>query len=211
LQLLYAARKGAALSTHNLNSVPHSSTFTKHDEAVAVEGLEDLFKWASEMVSEGEDFRMMRAREQRIRRQALDIVQRLREQKATARATEEIAYLQRRVIALIQRLQDLTEENCLLKQVMVAQAYVLQTIPQLENEIGRLKNIALRISDYQKEQQELLTALSRLKKDRDFLDELLQSNEQENTRLSGMLLDARAKIELLESRRWWHWFWPPKN
>ncbi|MBI4533781.1 MAG: hypothetical protein HY711_07515 [Candidatus Melainabacteria bacterium] len=197
------------LETRERIGATNYSFLTNHDESIAVDGLEDLFKWASEMVSDGEDSRLKRAREHRVRRQVLEVIQRLREQKAVGQATVEIAYLQRRVIALLQKLQDITEENSTIKQMLVAQCYTLKLIPELENEIKRLKEVEWDQQSSQAQQKELLNALSKLKRDRDFLDDLLTTNEEENIRLANLLSEARSEITKLQQRRWWHFFLCP--
>lgn len=187
---------------------PGSVTTSK--ERTAVEGLEDLFKWASDMVATGEDPRARNAREARIRRQVLEVMQQLREHKAVERARDEVAYLQKRVIALLQKLQEFTEENTALKQIMVAQYYELQQVPRLQEEIKRLQSSEFDRKAAEQERENLLDALAKLKVDRDFLDELLQASEEENTRLARLLADAHAEVDKLRSRRWWHRFWPQK-
>ena len=188
---------------------PNRSSITRSENRTAVEGLEDLFKWASEMVADGEDLRVKEEREHRIRRQVLDAMQKLREGEATARAAHEIAYLQRRVIALLQKLQDLTEENATVKSVMVAQAFELQRVGELEKEVKQLREIGFEREGAEREKQALLDALAAVKVDRDFLDELLRVSEDENSRLARLLADTRADLDQLRSRRWWHIFWPP--
>lgn len=190
--------------TPKQGSQPGFSLFTNHEQSVAVEGLEDLFKWASDMVSDGEDARVKRAREQRIRRQVMEAVQKLREQQAIMRATDENAYLQRRLIACLQKLQEYTEEKATLTQIMVAQSFTIQRIPVLEDEIKQLKTVSFDREAAQVEQRVLLNALSKLKADRDFLDDLVRINEEENARLAQLLAEARQEIDQLKSRRWWH-------
>ncbi len=199
------------LKTEQASNGNNPRFLTTRDERTAVEGLDDLFKWASDMVATSEDPRTKIARENRIRRQVLEVVQQLRETQATEQAKDEICYLQRRVIALLQKLQDITEETATIKQIMVAQCYLLQRIPQLEKEIGRLHAIDLERKPAEEERENLLTALSKLKVDRDFLDELLHSSEEENTRLARLLADARAEVDKLTSRRWWHLFFPARS
>lgn len=184
---------------------------TSQEKRIAVEGLEDLFKWASEMVADGEDARVKSARENRIRRQVLETIQTLRESQAVAKATEEVAYLQRRVIALLQKLQEATEENAALKSVMVAQAYALERIPRLEEAIRDLREVEFDRQAAAEQRRQLLNALSKLKVDRDFLDELLRASEDENARLARLLADTRAEVDRLTSRRWWHWLLPVKG
>lgn len=186
-------------------SSPDSINYSRHDNALALEGLEDLFKWSSEMVATGEDSRAARAKEQRIRKQVLELVQQTRQDKAVKEANSEISYLQRRVIALLQSLQELTQENAALKQIMVAQHFALQRVPELENEIDRLKTVEFDRDCAQAERRELLTGLSRLKKDRDFLDDLLTAVELENNRLAVLLAETKTELAKLQSRRWWHW------
>jgi hypothetical protein len=181
---------------------------TNHESSIALEGLEDLFKWASEMVADGEDVRVNRAKEQRLRRQVMEAVQRLREQEAVVRANHESTYLQKRLIAVLQKLQEFTEQNSTLKQIMVAQAFALERIPELEEEIKRLKSLELDIEASQLERRDLLTALSKVKVDCDYLDELLRVNEEENARLAEMLADTRTELAALRARKWWQ-FWKP--
>ncbi len=185
---------------------PGFKPFTNHEQSLALEGLDDLFQWASEMVADGQDARVKRAREQRIRRQVMEAVQKLREQEALVRASQENSYLQRRLVAVLQKLQEYTEENATLKQIMVAQSFTLQRLPALEEEIKQLKLVSFDREAAQVEQRVLLNALSKLKTDRDYLDDLLRVNEEENARLAQLLAEARAEIGRLKSRRWWHVF-----
>lgn len=185
---------------------PGFGNLTNHEASIALEGLDDLFKWASETVAEGEDPRVKRARDQRIRRQVMETVQHLREKQALVRSSHENAYLQRRLVAVLQRLQEYTEENSVLKQIMVTQAFALERIPSLEEEIKRLGSLDLDVETARLQCQELLTALSKLKVERDYLDELVRVNEEENARLAEMLADARAELETLKSKKWWQ-FW----
>lgn len=189
---------------------PGFGKLTNSRDAIAVEGLEDLFKWASEVVADGEEGRVKRAREQRIRRQVMEAVQRLREQQAIVRAAQENSYLQRRLIAVLTRLQEITEENSSLKQTIARQSFSLERVPALEGEIKRLKDQEFNQEEAQAERKELLNALSKLKVERDYLDELLRTNEEENARLAELLADARAELESLKARRWWHIFFPRK-
>lgn len=185
-----------------------SDVLTTHQERTAVEGLEDLFKWASEMVATGEDPRARNVRENRIRRRVLAVLQELREQKAVQQAKDEIAYLQRRVIALLQKLNEITEENAAVKEMMLAQCYALQRIPELEKEIEHLKARELESKSFEQERENLMNALAKLTIERDFLDELLHASEEENSRLARLLADTRAEVDKLSARRWWHWLWP---
>ena len=139
-------RKGWTVSTQHSEAlqplgIQTSSIEAPHDEAITLEGLEHVFRWASEVVSESEDTRVRQAREKRIRRQVLEIVQKFRDHKILGDLKEENAYLQRRVIALLQKLQEVTEENATAKQIVVSQYYALQRLPELELEIKQLKAI----------------------------------------------------------------------
>jgi len=182
---------------------------SQHNEAIELDGLEHIFRWASEMVAEGEDARVTLAREKRVRRQVLDVVQKVREQKLITKATEETAYLQRRVIALLQKMQEVSEENSLLRQISLTQFHALERIPALEAE-----NKNLKCRDYERdaavtERRYLMNALAKLKIDRDILDELLTSVEEENFRVARLLTEARAELDQLKQRKWWHplMFW----
>jgi len=180
-----------------------------HNEAIELEGLEHIFRWASEMVAEGEDARVTFAREKRVRRQVLEVVQKVREQKLIAQATEETSYLQRRVIALLQKMQEVTEENSLLRQISITQFCALERIPALEAENKTLKSRDFERDAAVTERRYLMNALAKLKADRDILDELLTSVEEENVRVARLLTVARAELDQLKERKWWHslMFW----
>lgn len=175
-----------------------------HKEAVTTDGLEDLFKWASNLVADGEDSRTRRARELRIRRRVLDLIHSSKELEAHAKYAEELNYLQRRVIALLQVVTEKTEELTASKQIMVAQYFALQRIPQLEEEVKQLKAMTWYREEAEAERKHLMNTLQRMKKERDFLDELLTVNENENTRLMQLLVKAREEYAELKNRRWWH-------
>jgi DNA repair exonuclease SbcCD ATPase subunit len=180
-------------------------------DALDLEGLDHIFKWASEMVADGEDTHVKLAREKRIRRQVLEVVQKVKEQKLLTQANEEISYLQRRVIALLQKLQEITEENTTAKNVVISQYYMLQRIPMLEQEVKQLRGMEYEREGAITERRYLMNALAKVKADRDMLEELLTTSEQENTRLAKILSDTRVELNELKDRRWWHAFFPPKK
>jgi hypothetical protein len=180
----------------------------EHDQSVSVDGLEHLFKWASDMVSDGEDERVRHAREKRVRRQVLEVVQQYKEQKAVAKNQEELAYLQRRVIALLQKLQEMTEENAAVKQIMVSQYWAIQRIPFLEAQIKTLKIVEYEKDAAVKERRYLMDALAKVKVERDYLEEILVTCEDENARLATILGATRKENEELKARRWWQMIWP---
>jgi hypothetical protein len=181
---------------------------SNHSAALDVEGLDHIFRWASDLVADGEDSRVKMAREKRIRRQVLEVVQKVREQKALAQSQEEVSYLQRRVIALLAKLQEVTEENNVAKNLIVSQYYQLQRIPVLEHEIRQLKGMEYEREAAVTERRYLMTALARTKADRDQLEEVLTTSETENSRLAELLAKARCELETIKSRKWWHWFVP---
>lgn len=180
---------------------------SQHNDALDTEGLEHIFRWASDMVAEGEDARVKLARERRVRRQVLEVVQKAREQKVLKEANDELAYLQRRVIALLQKTQEVTEENSLLRQITISQYYALDRIPVLEQEIKQLRGMDYEREAAVAERRYLMDALAKLKADRDFLDELLTAAEEENARVARLLSQARAEIAELKERKWWHGFY----
>lgn len=110
-----------------------------HNDAVNVQGMEDLFQWASETVADGLDGRQRRAREQQIKRQVLSIIHRSADSQAQAKYVNELAYMQRRVIALQGALIDTNQEALNLKQVVVAQYVSLQRVPELEEKVIKLE------------------------------------------------------------------------
>lgn len=182
-----------------------------HDEAVELRGLEDLFQWASDTVSEGLDGRARRAREQRIKKQVLSIVHRNAELQAKAKYGDEIAYLNRRVIALQGVVQVRSDEVTDLKQIVLSQYFHLQRIPELEEKIVQLQATSVDKEQAEEEQRHLMNALSKLKKERDFLEEILTINETENSRLAKLLNETREECETLKNRKWWHYFFPAKK
>ncbi len=207
--------RGVSVSTYEAIASHSNSIFTTsenngHDEAVTLDGLDHIFKWASEVVSEGEDIRIKQARERRIRRQVLDVVQKYQQERVAAKTKDEVCYLQRRVIALLQKLQEMTEENAAVKQIMVSQYFALQRIPQLEFEIKQLKAIEFEREAAVMERRYLMDALSKLKVERDYLEDTLTAAEDENYRLARILEDTRSELAEIRARRWWHilyrWF-----
>jgi hypothetical protein len=175
-----------------------------HEEAVALEGLDHIFKWASEVVAEGsEDNRAKLAKEKRIRRQVLEMVQKYREQQILAKANEENAYLQRRVIALLQKLSEVLEENTQVKQIVVNQYWQLSRVPAMERELREYKSKECERDAAVTERKYLMTALAKLKVERDYLEDVANVNETENARLARMLNETKADLETLKSRRWY--------
>ena len=115
------------------------------------------------------------------------------------------------MIALLQKLQEVTEENTTAKNLIVTQYYQLQRIPVLEHEVKQL-----RVMEYEREaavteRRYLMNALAKTKSDRDMLEELLTTSEEENTRLAKILAETRLELEENKARRWWHFFLPPKK
>jgi hypothetical protein len=199
--------RGVFVSTQPELATGYSFTtpeVNEHDHAVSLDGLDHIFKWASDVVSDGEDERIKQARERRVRRQVLEVVTKYQQQRLAAKTQDEIAYLQRRVIALLQKVQELTEENSAVKQIMVSQYFSMQRIPQLEFEVKQLKAIEFEREAAVMERRYLMDALAKLKVERDFLEDTLTSAEHENSRLSVILKDAKAEIQEIKARRWWH-------
>lgn len=181
-----------------------------HDDAVAVSGLDELFNWASETVAEGLDGRARKAKEQRAKRQVLNIIHRSAELQAKAKHADELAYLQRRVIALQGALAESRDELVGLKQLVISQYYGLQRIPELEEKLVQVQASSLNKEEVEEERKHLMNALSKVKKERDFLEEIVTVNESENTRLARLLSDSKEELNKLKSRRWWHLFFPAK-
>ncbi|HEY9712703.1 MAG TPA: hypothetical protein V6C72_04495 [Chroococcales cyanobacterium] len=192
-----------ALEDHDLPS-------QSHKDALDVEGLDHIFRWASDVVADGEDARVRIAREKRVRRHVLEIVQKAQEQKAMAKVYDELNYLHRLVIALLQKLQDVTEENATLRQISVSQFYALERVPFLEAEVKHLKGFEEEREAAVLERRYLMDALAKIKRDRDYLDELLHANEAENVRAARLIAEAKDELARLKSRKWWHFFVPTK-
>jgi hypothetical protein len=195
----------------NVQTLSAQHGHARHADAVSLEGLDDLFRWASEMVADPSDNRVKRSRDQRLRRQVMDAVSELKEAKQAAKSAHEIAYVQRRLIAVLQQLSEYMAENTSLKQMVVAQYYSLQQIPALELELAKLRTLDLHNQQHQANEQKLMTAIAKLKKDRDFLEELVLACEHENDRLAKLLYLSRQETATLRAKRWWHIFWQPKK
>ena len=216
-----------------------SESSADHQEAIALQGLDDLFQWASETVADGLDGRTRRAREHRVKSKVLAVIHEHAALQAKSKYTDEASYLQRRVMALQSVVSEKLEEVVVLRQVMVGQYLSLQRVPELEEKvrqletdrvdrkvveqqhkqlhekIARLESEVIRYSSIEaeidrldQECKHLVTALARLKVERDFLEELVETCESENTRVASLLRDTRSELESLKQRRWWHRFLP---
>lgn len=181
---------------------------TQHDDAVDLTGLDDLFQWASELVAEGLDVKARRIRDQKVKRQVLSIIHRSAELQAKTKYSDELSYLQRRVIALQSALAERIDEVCNLKGLVLTQYVNLQRIPQLEEQIVQLEAASINNEELEEERKQILNALTKLKTERDLLDELVTANENENTRLASLLKQSNEENELLKNRRWWHFLRP---
>lgn len=188
------------------NSIFTTYDSNEHEHSVSLDGLDHIFKWASEVVSDGEDERIKQARERRVRRQVLEVVTKYQQQRLEAKSKDEVSYLQRRVIALLQKVQEMTEENSAIKQIMVSQYFSIQRIPQLEYEVRQLKAIEFEREAAVMERRYLMDALAKLKVERDYLEDTLTAAEQENNRLVTILKETKSDLEEIKARRWWHFF-----
>lgn len=201
-------KRSLPVESQKANSVVDISAL--HEESLDLTGLDDLFQWASEVVAEGLDVKARKARDQKVKRQVLSIIHRSAEMQAKTKYTDELSYLQRRVIALQSALSEKTDELCNLKQLVMAQYINLQRIPELEEKLLQLESSAKKELEIEEERKHLMTALAKLKTERDLLDELLSANEAENVRVAELLRQSREEAEKLKNRRWWHFltsFW----
>ena len=176
-----------------------------HEQSIDTNGLDDIFKWASDVVADGgEDNRVRLAREKRVRKQVLAVINKSTEDKALANANHEVSYLQKRVIALLTKLQETVEENSLLKQIMLTQLYSLQQIPAMEAELRELKSIQYEKDSAVSERRYLMDGLTKLKVERDYLEGVLTAAETENYRLAKVLKNTRYDLAQKEAQKWWH-------
>jgi hypothetical protein len=180
----------------------------RRQESLDLAGLDHLFRWASEMVADTEETRAQVARDRRMRRQVLEVIQSHREQQARAQAQDEITYLQRRVIALLAKVQEVLEENASIKHIMVTQSFSLERLPKLEAEIKRLKMSELEKEAAVAERRILMNSISKIKIERDYLVDVLSEAENENTRLANILNETKDELERHKNRKWWHLFVP---
>lgn len=194
-------------SQHLPNSLTNFS-IPAHDQNLSLEGLDGLFTWASDMVADGQDPALKQVSEQKLRRRVLEVVQQAREQKVATEASSEVAYLQRRVMALLNGMTSLSSENAELKQIILLQTYAMQVIPELETEVKRLQTLDGERQHLEATQESLMNTISKIKIERDILDDLLRAVELENDRIGRKLNEARDQVIVLSSRRWWHYFMP---
>ncbi|MDR3616866.1 MAG: hypothetical protein P4L53_25135 [Candidatus Obscuribacterales bacterium] len=194
-----SSQNSAALQNQGINQ-----SESKHESAIDLEGLDHLFKWASEMVAEGEDNRVRQTRDKRVRREVLEVVQQARESKVVTEALDEASYLQRRVIALLQKMTEVTEENAAIKQIMVSQYYTLQRIPYLETQVKQMRTLEFERDAAVTERRYLMDALAKLKTERDLLDDMVTCCESENVRVAKLFQEAKLEVETLKAKRWWH-------
>jgi hypothetical protein len=181
----------------------------QHDTNIATDGLEELFDWATEMVNvEANDPRSRRTREQKVRRDVLGMIQHAKEVEASEKFGDELFYLQRRVIALLQLLAEKTDELSALKQIVLTQYIALSRLADLESELKQLQAMTWYREEAEAERKHLMDALAKLKKERDFLDELLCATERENIRVAQLYKNLKDEHEVLKNRRWWHVFKP---
>lgn len=190
------------MSTQQTNLIDLNTTHGLHERSVDIHGLDDIFKWASDVVADG-DGRGDLAKEKEIRSQVLELVQKAKEEKVLAEANQEISYLQRRVIALLTKLQEVADENSLLKQIMLTQLYSIQQIPTMEAEIRELKSIQCEKDSAVSERRYLMDGLTKLKVERDYLEDVLNAAETENYRLTKALKNTREELLQYQSRKWW--------
>lgn len=194
------------MSTHQTNLTSQVDVGQDgHERTLDTAGLEHIFKWASEVIAEdGEDARVRQAREKRIRKQVVEIVEKAREDKVLTDAQNEISYLQRRVIALLTKMQEVIEENSLIKQIMLTQLYSLQQIPLLERELKELKSIQCEKDSAVTERRYLMDGLTKLKIERDYLEGVLVTAESENSRLAKLLKSTQENQPTAKAPKWWH-------
>jgi hypothetical protein len=178
-----------------------------HDDAVSVDGLEDLFLWASEVVTD-DDPRSRRTKEHKVRRNVLEMIQHTKEIEAREKYADEVACLHRRVIALLQVTAEKSEENSALKQIVLTQYIALSRLVDVQEELKQLQSLTWYREEAEAERKHLMDALAKIKKERDYLDEVLSSAEDENTRLAKLYSNAISELEVLKNRRWWHRFVP---
>ncbi len=176
-----------------------------HREVISVDGMDDLFRWASDVVADGgPDADATKDRDLKLKRNFVEYIRKNHDEEAQIKYGEEISYLQKRCIALMQVVNDRLDETSILKQIVVAQSYELKRVAELEAEVKNLQQMTWYREEAELERRNLMNALAKLKFERDWLDELLHTNESENTRLATLLRDCRDRLEVFENRRWWH-------
>ncbi len=184
------------------------NTAQQHKESLDLGGLDDLFQWASEVVADGKESVAAAARERKIRQHVFEVIQTHRERQARAEAQDEITYLQRRVIALLAKIQEVLEENATIKEIMVTQAFSLERIPKLEHEVKRLKIAELEKEAAVAERRILMDSIAKVRIERNYLNEVLVESEKENSRLAELLSQVRVELNKHQQKKWWHLFLP---
>ena len=188
--------------------VQNFDPMASHDDAVTVDGLEDLFLWASEVVTDANDPRIRRTKEHKVRRNVLEMIQHTKEIEAKEKYADEVGCLQRRVIALLQVTAEKTEENSALKQIVLTQFIAMSRLAEVQEELKQLQSLTWYREEAEAERKHLMDALAKIKKERDYIDEVLCAAEEENTRLARLYSNAISELEVLKNRRWWHRFLP---
>ena len=186
------------------NLVHNFDPFAAHEDALSIDGLEDLFNWASEAVTDANDPRIRRTKDHRIRRNVLEMIQHTKDLEAREKYADEIHCLQRRVIALLQITSDKMEENNALKQIVLTQFMAMSRLGELQDELRQLQSMTWYREEAEAERKHLMDALSKLKKERDYLDELVTVAENENVRLAKLYKETAESLKVLKNRRWWH-------
>jgi len=85
----------------------------------------------------------------------------------------------------------------------------LERVPELEEKLRLLEATSLSPEAVEKEKRELLVALTKAIRERDYLDELVTVNEIENSRLARLLEECRGELAKLKSRPWWQRIFHP--
>jgi predicted nuclease with TOPRIM domain len=91
---------------------------------------------------------------------------------------------------------------------MLTQLYALQQIPAMEAELRELKAIQCEKDSAVNERRYLMDGLTKLKVERDYLEGVLTAAETENYRLAKVVRITREQVVQLQTKKWWHSFWP---
>ncbi len=182
-------------------------TITRSDtNSMSLDGLDHIFQWAQEVVSTAPDYKINTANEKRVRRQVLELIQKYKDNEQTGLLKDEVQYLQRRSIALLDKITDLLKENTKLKVDNLEQYWALQEIAVLKKENHELKLMELELAQANEERTILMTSLLKHKKQTHILESLVEAVEEDNSRLAQRLADTRKELANLKNRTFWQKF-----
>ncbi len=194
------------LAKINMTEMLEHTIASSDTNSMSLDGLDHIFQWAQEVVSTSPDYKINSANEKRVRRQVLELIQKYKDNEQTGLLKDEVQYLQRRSIALLDKITDLLKENTKLKVDNLEQYWALQEIAVLKKENHELKLMEFELAQANEERTILMTSLMKHKKQTHILENLVEAVEEDNSRLAQRLADTRKELANLKNRTFWQKF-----